>query len=42
MDPNTVISDVPTGNVTLDFNDPTRALPNLYTNSFLAADVKTG
>jgi alcohol dehydrogenase (cytochrome c) len=42
LDPKTGILYVPTGNAAPDFDDSTRPPPNLYTNSILAVDVKTG
>jgi alcohol dehydrogenase (cytochrome c) len=42
LDPKTGILYVPTGNAAPDFDDATRPPPNIYTNSILAVDVKTG
>ncbi|MDR4489758.1 MAG: PQQ-binding-like beta-propeller repeat protein [Candidatus Nitrosocosmicus sp.] len=42
LDPKTGILYVPTGNAAPDFDPTSRPLPNLYTNSILAVDVKTG
>lgn len=42
LDPKTGILYVPTGNAAPDFDDSTRPPPNLYTNSILAIDVKSG
>jgi alcohol dehydrogenase (cytochrome c) len=42
LDPETGIMYLPTGNPAPDFDSSTRPPPNLYTNSIIAVDIRTG